>query len=381
MKKLIIIFLLLIGFFYCTKQNISSSLEEKEQKLHILRKKSTEIILQIKKLEKEIAEGTQKDPKEYLKKVEAFTLKLDTFEHYIEVQGNVDSEKNIQITPQMSGLILKRYINEGESVVKGQILVEIDAEDIRKNIAEVETNLILASTIYERQKNLWEQNIGSEIQYLQAKAQKESLENALQTLQTQLKKAHVRSPITGTLDEFFFNPGEIASPQFVLARVVNLSKVIVTADVSEKYVRNIRKDIKVLVKFPELGIKKLIPIKQVGKFINPRNRTFKIQMETENKKGWLRLNTLSVIKIKDTSIPNALIIPSNLIQKNTKGESFIYTVVKNEKNDIAQKVIIESGKSYQGKTLITKGLKAGDKVINKGYKEIIDQEVVNLISL
>ncbi len=377
-KNKICTFLCIILLFSCEKTEKLQSLEEKKVKLNALREKSTELVLQIKKLEKEINALSSEDSKQKLKKITATILQIETFEHYIESQGNVDSEQNVQVVPQLGGVILKKYVEEGQKVSKGQVLVEIDAENIRRNMAEIKTRLTLASTIYDRQKNLWEQKIGSEVQYLQAKNEKEVLHKTLETLESQLEKAYVKSPINGILDEFFTNPGETASPQFALARVVNLSRVKVTAEVSESYIPNVHKGDTVWVRFTELGLEESVPIKQIGRFINPANRTFKIQIQVNNQQGWLRPNTLAVVKIRDFVLKHALTIPSHLIQKSTDGKLFVYTVVQQNNNHIICKVIIETSKSYQGKTVVTKGLTAGDRLVVEGYNEVINKELVNL---
>jgi len=361
--------LLLTG---CGEQTI----EEKKEQLATYKKEMADLKSKINDLEKEITAVNGEEDKKELKLVEYQQVKTVNFNHFIEVPGEVKSDKNVMVNPEISGVILKRSFEEGAFVKKGQVIAVLNAEILKSNIQEVETRLSLATSIFERQENLWKQNIGSEVQYLQAKNQKEILEKNLETLNTQLSDAFVKAPISGTLDEFFMNTGEMASPQAPIARIVNLSSVEVSADVSETYIKNVSRGDKVTVSFTAIGEEMKLPISAVGQFINPQNRTFKILMKAPNKQGYLKPNTLAMVKINDYTLEDALTVPSNLIQRSTNGEAFLYILEQKENKGFAKKVVVETGRTYDGNTVILNGIQAGAKVIYKGYSEVVDGEEV-----
>lgn len=355
-----------------------NSPEGKKKQLEEYKKQYADLKAKIDALENELREKDGIANKVNLKLIETQPVVQKDFAHFIEVQGNVESDKNVSVAPEMNGIILRINVERGQAVSQGQVIAEIDAEPIRKNISELETRLELAKTMFERQENLWRQQIGSEMQYLQAKNSKESLERSLEGLKAQLKKAYVKAPISGVVDELFMKQGEMANPAMPLARVVNLSEVQIKADVSEAYVPNVRKGDEVVVSFPSLQKEMPVRISNVGQFIEPANRTFKVEMKLANKDGFLKPNTLAVVKIKDFGQKNAIVIPTFLIQQSTNGQEFVFVVRQNEKKNTVAKVLIKTGKSYGGETLVTEGLQAGDILVSKGYNEVIDGEEVNI---
>ena len=352
------------------------SLEEKQKQLASYKEELESLKTKISDLEAEIRRTNGKEQKKDLRLVEHEVLQPVLFQHFIEVPGEVKSDKNIQVNPEISGVILKRNYEEGAYVKQGAVIAVLDADILKRNIEEVKTRLDLAETIFKRQENLWNQNIGSEVQFLQAKNNKEALEKNLETLEAQLSDAYVKAPISGTLDEYFMNTGEMASPQMPIARIVNLSSVEISADVSETYVKDVKRGDEVNVSFTAIGEEMELPIAAVGQFINPQNRTFKITMKASNKEGYLKPNTLAMVKINDFTLENAITVTSNLIQRGTDGGAFLYIAQKEGDKTIAKKVMIETGRTYEGRTVINKGLKAGDKVIVTGYSEVVDNEEV-----
>lgn len=379
-KKIIIAGILLILASCGGNEGEELTIEEKKQQLETYKKDFADLQSKIEALEAEISQVENIDPKADLKRVETLRLARQVFRHFIEVPGAVRSNKNVMVTPEMSGVILKKYVEDGQKVTAGQVLLEIDAEVIRKTISELETRLELAKTLYERQANLWEQKIGSEVQYLQAKNEKESLERSLETQREQLGKAFVRSPITGTIDEFFVNAGEMAAPSVPIARVVNLQTIEINAEVSENYLRYVHEKDTVEVTFSSIGVNKKLPIRTVGQFINPQNRTFRIEMQAKNESGLLKPNILAIVRINDFEKKDAIVVPSNIIQKSTNGESFLYKVTSKGDSDVVEKVNVVPGKSYDGKTVIEEGLSEGDGVIVTGYSDVIDGEEVNVVN-
>ena len=374
MKPLFYLLFLSALLVACGGESEPKTLAEKEAKVKELQKAASELNKKIAALEAAINQEKGIKPEDLLRQVEVMPLQANTFEHFIEVQGDVQSDKDVQVFPKAGGTVLKRYVKEGQRVNAGQVIAELDAETIKKGIAEVQTRLDLAKIVFQKQENLWKQKIGTEIQYLQAKNNMEALEKSLETQKTTLANAFVKAPISGTLDEFFINAGEMASPSMPMARVVNLSSVEIGAEVSESYTKSIKRGDEVMVKFPAIGLEMPVRISLIGQRIDPVNRTFRIEMSVPNRDGSLKPNASAVVKIKDFEQKNAISVPSHLIQQSADGSRFLYTV----EGDKTKKVIIEVGQSYQGYTLVTKGLNEGDKVVVKGYSEVIDGEEVKV---
>ncbi len=333
---------------------------------------------EIDQLEKEIAALDTSDPRLKLRRVGAMQLVAQDFAHFIEVQGEVHSDKNVEVRPDINGTVIRRLVEEGQWVTAGQTLIELDAELIKNNIDEVKTRLELATELFQRQENLWNQKIGSQVQYLQAKNNKESLERNLETLHTQLEKARVKAPISGTIDEFFINSGEMANPALPVARIINLNEIEIQAEVSEAYTQDVKRSDNVVVTFPAIGIEVPAKISVVGQFINPKNRSFRIEIKLDNRELQVKPNTMTLVKIKDFEQKGAVVIPSHLIQKSTNGEKFLFIAQKSGEQTLAKKMLIEIGKSYQGFTLVKSGLSATDKVISEGYNEVVDGEEINI---
>lgn len=374
-KILLIAFLL---FSACSGKKNPQTLEEKQEQLKALKAEAAEMQTKIKTLEQEITAVSGEPQKKDLRMVEATSLAAGTFQHFVEVQGNVDSRKNVLVQPEMQGRVTAVLVEEGQQVRQGQKLLQLDSEVLRRNMQELETRLKLATTIFERQENLWKQNIGSEVQYLQAKNEKEAVESSIASLEAQLRKTGITSPISGTVDEIFVNQGEMATPGAPMVRVVNLSNVVVDAEVSEVYVKDVQRGDTVQVNFPSLDMQVALPVKAVGQFINPDNRTFNIEVQVPNPKGYLKPNTLATVKINDFTRNNAVSVPSFVLQKNTQGQTFLYRIKQQDGKNVAEKVFVTPSRSYNGYTLIEEGLSAGDNIITKGYNDVIDGEEVRV---
>ncbi|MCF8219008.1 MAG: efflux RND transporter periplasmic adaptor subunit [Bacteroidales bacterium] len=346
----------------------NSGQSDEEIRAEINEKKKT-----INELEKEIQalENKQKEDSIYNVPVNTKTITAEEFRHQIEVNGNVEAEKQATISPEINGQIRKIHIEEGERVRKGDLLVELSTEVTRKNIQELETSLELAQTRYEKQKSLWEENIGSEMQYLQAKNQKESLENRLETAKAQLEKANIKAPYSGIVDEILMKEGDLAMPGTRLLRIVNLKKLNINADISENYLSKVEKGDTVSLSFPAYpDITMDAPIYRTGNIIQPDNRTFKIQLKINNIKEKLKPNIISVLRINDYTNPQAFVVPSIIIKKDIDGD-FLFVAEKNEKgNLIAKKRYVETGKSYKDQTEILNGLERGENVIVDGYNMV-----------
>lgn len=357
----------------------SKDIEALQQDLKESRKEYEKLRSKITKLERKILEKDSSAIQLQKKtQVDVMPLKNRKFQHFIELQGNVSSKENINVSSDLGGTVTKIYVEGGQEVQKGDMLVKLDAQTIRSNIDELETNLDLAREVYKRQKNLWEQNIGSEIQYLQAKNEKEALEKKLNTARTKLAKTKIKAPINGTIDEVIIKIGEMASPGRPLMRLVNLSTVQVQADASEKYIGKIHKGDSVKIDFPSIDKTRAETVSSVGQVINPINRTFKVEVTLDNPNKLLKPNLLGTIRIADYQKESAIVISSKYIQ-HSEEEEYVFILSKSENGQsTAQKVSIQRGKTYNGNTEILKGLNQGDHLITAGFRDVIDGEPVSV---
>ena len=304
--------------------------------------------------------------------VEVMSVFYGPFNHYIEVSGTAEAVNEAFISPEVSGQIREMYVNEGDYVERGQLLAKLNTEITESNIADMETELGLATVVFEKQQRLWEKGIGSEIQYLNAKNNKESLEQKLVTLRAQMDMALIKSPVSGIVDKIYHKKGELAIPGAQLMQIVNLEELYINADVSETYLGQVNEGEKVKVEFPVYPDMKFeVPIYRKGNVINPNNRTFTVQLKLKNPDHLLKPNILSVIHINDFSADSALVIPSALIKQDITG-SYLYTMQQAEGKWIARKLYVTTGKSYLDKTMVVAGLQPGQKVIVQGYNLVSD---------
>jgi RND family efflux transporter MFP subunit len=311
--------------------------------------------------------------------VTSYKLELSRFAHYFEIYGNVESDQNVQVLPEVAGEIKNILVKEGDPVKKGQKLVQINDEIIAKNIAELQTAYSLANDVYNRQKRLWDQKIGSEMQFLESKNNKESLEQRLKTLQTQQAMASIEAPFDGVVDQIFVKTGEMAGPGMPLLRIVNLQKQYVRADVSEAYLGRVKKGTEVKLQFPSLNMEMDTTISLVGQFINPQNRTFNVRVNLESNNELLKPNLLALMLIKDFEQDSAIVVPTDMVQETSKGESFVYTLQKDQNGTLVRKTFVEVGKSYNNQTHVLSGLKANDVLIDKGARSVQDGQYVKVV--
>ena len=312
--------------------------------------------------------------------IKARVIKPQKFVHYLELQGNVDTDGNVLVKPEAMGQIKRIYKNEGDKVRKGETLMLLDDSSIRSQIAEVQTQYELAKTSYERQKRLWEQKIGSEMNYLQAKTQKESLEKKLKTLNIQLDKMRVKAPISGSLDELMLKEGEMAAPQLPVARIINLTKVYTEADVSEKYLPQIKKGTPVVIDFPEINKQIASTVSYVGNFIHPTNRTFKIRVNIFNPEEELKPNLTGHLKIKDLEKDGVIVIPLALLQEDRQGNNFVFVLVPTKDEGVyeVKKRLVETGPYYKDRVWIKSGLKEGDLLALEGARGLSEGDLVKI---
>ncbi len=338
-----------------------------------IRQEITEKKKEISKLRKQVRELESKLEEDSVYRVPVNTKALDkeVFKHMIEVNGSVEAELQANVSPEINGHIKNIHVSEGQRVSKGQLLVSLSTEVISKNMQEVKTSLNLARTTYEKQKKLWDQEIGSEMQYLQAKNRVESLESRLETLQAQLDMAQIRAPFTGIVDDIMMKRGDLAMPGAPLLTMVNLNDLKVNTHVSEAYLSKVEQGDTVRLKFPafpELSMK--VPVFRTGNIINPDNRTFKVQLKINNVDNKLKPNIIAIVHINDYTNRNALVVPSIVIKKDMEGR-FLFVVEKDDKEGmVAEKRYVETGKSYRDETEIISGLNEGDRVIVDGYNMV-----------
>jgi RND family efflux transporter MFP subunit len=371
MKKYLILLSIVLTVVACNKSDKKAQLD----KLKTDRDKLTEKINQLQKeYDTENPDTTAK-----IELVEVSEIKIQEFNHYVEVQGSVDGEDNIYVAPKMSGIITSVYVKEGDVVKKGQILAQIDDAIIRQSLDELQTQHVFATNLYNKQKNLWDKKIGSEVQYLTAKNNKESLDKKMITLKEQLDMSRIIAPISGSIEEVGVKVGQIATPapNMPAFRMVNFSKVKVTAEVAEAYSPKIHKGDKVIINFPDYNEEIETVISFSSKFINPVNRTFTIESRLNPGKMEFRANMIALIKINDYKKSNAVVIPVNIIQKDGSGD-FVYVVADKMNLKIAKKCNIKSGQNYNGNVEVLEGLKAGDKIIVTGYQNLEDGEAIKL---
>jgi RND family efflux transporter MFP subunit len=320
------------------------------------------------------------DTSKKLTLVSTFQVERQKFEHYFEVQGNVEAEKNTMVYPEAGGTIREIRVKEGQVVNKGDLLVRLDQDVLQKSILEARTAAQLATTIYEKQARLWEQKIGSEIQYLEAKTNKEAAQARLESMNAQLELLSVRAPYSGIVDEIFPKIGELAAPQAPLLRIVNLENVYIKSDVSESYIGKVKKGTDVRVALPSTNEEIASEITLVGNYINPNNRTFKIQVDVDNKNKSLKPNLLAMLRIKDFEQDSVVVLPETMIQQSPSGEDFVYLLQQKDGNYYVSKKLVKTGLSYKNKVMIKEGLSGNERIIDKGARSVKDGQRVVLAS-
>ncbi len=358
----------------CTQKE---STNDPQERLAALKKQAKEINDEIKSLQAQIAQSdTSQSSKSKLVAVD--TLFTTDFAYYIDVQGTVESDLNVLAAPQMPGIVTAIYVKEGDQVPQGKILASLDASTVRKAMDEVNTGLTLAQTLYEKQKRLWDQQIGSEAQFLQAKNQKDQLEQKLKTLEAQLAMSYIKAPVSGTVDVVQLKLGEMASPGFNGIRVVNNHQMSIKANLSDKYLEQVKKGDPVIVEIPETNQQFRSSVKYCSNSISTQTRTFSIEIAIPSGQMKYKSNQALRLKINSKNVKKALVISSNLIQTSISGEEYILVAEQSNGFWFAKRKNIVTGISYQGKTEVTSGLTEGDKIITDGFSELVDGQMIAL---
>ena len=311
--------------------------------------------------------------------VSVATLKDTVFNHYLDIQGSVNTKENILIQPEMPGTLIALNVKAGQRVSKGQLLARVDDGGSSQQVASLETQYQLAKTTFERQKNLWNQKIGSEIQYLQAQTQMLSLQRSVAQAKAMLSKTEIRAPFSGTIDEVFVERGQVvAAGAQGLMRIVNLKNMYVSTSIPESYIGKLKVGTQVDVFLTSLNKNYKGKVRQIGNFINPNNRSFGIEVSIPNPENLLRPNQVAKLKVIDYTVKNAIVVPSNVIQEDGKGNQFVFVASNsNGKTAMAKKAMVTTGKSSDNVTEILSGLSANDIIVIEGVNTISEGMKLN----
>ncbi|RAK01890.1 RND family efflux transporter MFP subunit [Larkinella arboricola] len=360
----------------CSSEEKKSDLASKKQELAELKSQQSEISTKIRALEAEVAKLDPKQAEQTrIKEVTVAPLTATTFKHFVELQGTIDAKNNVQVSPKSGGAITAVYVKEGDAVKPGTVLAKIDDQILRESLEEIKNQLTLANTVYEKQANLWKQQIGTEIQYLQAKNNKEGLEKRLATLNAQLSQSSVTSPISGVVDRVNVKAGETAMPGVGIVNVVNLSQLKVVAKVADTYAGSVRRGDAVIVRFPDINKELTTRISFVSTTVDPLSRTFTIEAPLPSDNS-LKPNMLAQVKINDISKAKSIVINQNLVQSTENGQ-LVYIAVNENNKKVARARQVKTGLSYGGQIEITDGLQSGDQIITQGYQELVDGQPIN----
>ncbi|MBC8767388.1 efflux RND transporter periplasmic adaptor subunit [Arenibacter sp. BSSL-BM3] len=306
------------------------------------------------------------------------------FDHYLDLQGDVKTKQNVLIYPEMQGVLQKVYVKEGQKVIKGQILASIDDGGMGSQLAQLKTQAQLAKTTFERQKRLWDQKIGSEIQYLQAKTNYEATENNVKQMQSQLGKSTIRAPFSGIIDNVIKDQGTVVAPGpgSEVFRIVNLSDMYIVVEVPETYLGSIKNGKEAKVYFPVLGDSVMTSIRQTGNFINPGNRSFTVEIPVPNESGSIKPNLSAKVQLNDYTSENAILIPQSIVSENAEGEQYAYVAQElNADNEaVVKKMIITTGKTQNGYVEVLSGISNGNHIIKEGARSVKDGQKVKVLN-
>ena len=373
--------LILVSFLLSSCKNVKKkSVEEiiATNNLELIRKKKTEldasaqeILVQLKQLEKTIK---ILDPQEKIPLITTFHAKESIFNHFVELQGNVNTNQNLVIYPEFSGVLSGVYVKEGQKVSKGQVLAKIDDGGLSQQLSQLKIQSNLAKTTFERQERLWNQ-------YLQAKAAYESQLEATKQLQQQIGKTVVRAPFSGTIDDVITDQGSVVAPgQSQLFRIVNLDDMYIETDVPERYVSDIIKGKEVNVVFPFLGKEINAKVRQAGNFINPANRTFRVEVAIPNKDTAIKPNLTAKLKINDYTNKKAILIPQSIISENAEGQQYVYTITNKVENKArVKREFIETGRTQGDYIEVLSGIVNDEEIIDEGARSVKDGQEVKIL--
>lgn len=371
MKKLFVMIIAAALLVACNQ----SELDKKKKELAEAKGDLKELTAKIAGLEKEIAKlDTTVKAEVKAKLIVVDTVESAEFKHFIEVQGNVEADENVTVLPQQPGLVTAIYVKEGDRVTKGQVLgITETSKTMEAGIQALQTQLDLATTAFEKQERLWKQNIGSEIQYLQAKTQKEALEKQISVQRTQVEMTKLISPISGVVDDVNLKVGDMAVGSQLMPgiRVINNNKLTVKGKLSDSDFGKVKEGDKVEIEFNGINKTTTATVNHIQKTIDARSRTFTVEAKLNNSSNEYAANMLAKMKINDATLKNVIVVPSNIVQNSAEG---LYVLVAETKGNtkVATRRNVVPGMEYQGQTVITEGLQPGDQIITFGYSELVD---------
>jgi len=340
--------------------------------LAALKDQKAKLDTQIADLEKQV--NAANPPVKKVKIVGLTEISIAPFRHYIDLQGKVDADESVMATAKMAGSLKRVLVKNGDNVRKGQLIAEVDDAVMIKSLAELEGQLATANDIYNRQKGLWDQKIGTEVAFIQAKNAKESVERSISTIKEQWSMTKIYAPQSGTVDMVMLKQGQAIAPGIPLCNILNLSNLKIKGEVTEAYAAKVKKGDQVLVFFPDLNKEITTRITYVSKSISPMTRTFLVECALPG--GGYSANQIAVMKIVDYQSANAVAIPVNLIQTADDGDFVLVAEKTGEKQATAKKVTVKQGQNYNGQVEILSGLKKGDWVISTGFQDVNSGEVV-----
>lgn len=365
----------ILGIALATIVAACGDANDKQAKLDKLKTQQADLAKQISELEKEVGATGKDTLAARTKEVAVVEVKPRKFDHYVQTQGLIEAEDNILVSAKGMGVITQVFVKEGQTVTKGQTLAQIDNSVVVRNIEGLKSQLELARSVHARQKNLWDQKIGTEVQYLQAKTNMESTEKQLAALQEQNDQTKIKSPISGIVDQVSVKIGENIAPGVPAVRVINNSDLKVTANVSEAYVADVKKGNKITVNLPDLKKEVTAKVSFVGRNIDPLSRTFALEAELPSSQD-LRPNMTALIKVVYESFADVLVVPVNTVQ-TIKGEKIVYTVTSNGNQMTVKKNVVSVVGVFDGLAHV-EGLKTGDKVVSAGFQGLSEGQFVKI---
>ena len=383
MKNLLFILSAILFIASCSEPDPEVQKAEllKEKKTELSEKKGKLKTLQdeIEALNKEIVELEPKREKPAIL-ITTQTITTEDFNRYTQVQASVISDSEAFASSETGGRLLSVRVKEGDYVKRGQLIATVDLKAISDQKAELETSMSLAKDVYDRQKRLWDQNIGSEIQYLQAKNNYERLQKSLTTIETQIAKANVYSPISGIVDREFLKAGEMASPGAPIVQLFNPNILKISADVPESYLGKINRGDDVEINFPAINKRMDKKVSMLGRTIDPSNRTFKVEVTSGSEGGMLKPNLLAELKFNDYTKKDAIVVPLEIVQEEVNGQKYVYVATQKDGKDVAQKNYVTIGEGYEGNIIIEEGLQPGDQIIIEGARSVTSGDAVKNIT-
>lgn len=368
---------------------VLSSCQEKDDSLpndlNALKKLKTEKRAEIKTIESVLVSIDSLlavlDPasvEERIVLVKADTIKSGVFNRFLEVQGAVEPEDEVMISAEVGGRLTSVTVKEGQKVKRGQLIARVNLETINKQKAEISTALSLASQVYDKQKRLWDQKIGSELQYLQAKNNKERLEKSLEALDFEMTKANVYAPISGVVQNLFMKSGETVAPGTPIVKVLNDRKLVVAAQLPEQLLPKVRKGDLVQISIPALSYEEDHQVSFISSVVDPANRTFTAEVNVKNRNGLVKPNLLATMRVVEETIEDAVVIPVSLVQQEVGGRQFVYVIKNSEGEFRAEKRAVVLGDSYNDKVVIVDGLSANEVIVTTGSRDVANGTLLNI---